>query len=442
MAITKIHPIKSTLNLAIKYITNEDKTDEKILVSSFNCNYETAHKQFENTREKHNTKGTVLARHLIQSFLPGEVTPEKAHEIGKALCDNVLGDNYEYILTTHIDRGHIHNHILFNNVSFKNGKCYQSNKRTYHKIRDFSDKLCKENGLVVIDEFYEIYKKKFKTKGKSYYEYTHFKNGSSWKNKLAFDIDNGILKAKDFEDFKKIMIGKGYELKEGKHLSFKHKDKERFTRCKTIGEDYTEDKIKERIKNDKHKSIKSSVKRLNKVIDVDNNPKVKSSKGYEIWARKHNLKTMASSISMLRKLGINTKEQLKNHIKKQMEDRQRLLDEMKVLDKNIETLSQTMEDVNTVNKYRKVYLAYKKDPKNPIIKDYKNEVKAYSKALDNLKKDYDKIPTTKDILEELEKVQEKKNTLFKEYSSVSNASFDLVNIKNNYEKYMCKEIER
>lgn len=170
MAITKIHPIKSTLNLAIKYITNKDKTDEKILVSTLNCHEETAHFQFQNTRNYYNTNWTVLARHLIQSFLPDELTPELAHEIGKKLCDKLLKDNYEYILTTHIDRGHIHNHILFNNVSFKTGKCYQSNKRTYHNIRNISDELCKENNLIVIDEFYEKYKK-LRTKGQSYIQY-------------------------------------------------------------------------------------------------------------------------------------------------------------------------------------------------------------------------------------------------------------------------------
>lgn len=439
MAITKIHPIKSTINLAIRYITQGDKTDEKILISTNNCEPFTAHIRFNKTRDYYQTKGTVLARHLIQSFYPGEVTQEKAHEIGQALCDKILNFDYEYVLATHIDKGHIHNHIIFNNVSYKNGKCYQSNKRTYHKIRDVSDELCKENGLIVIDEFYESYKKRFKTKGKSWYEYNQHKQGKSWKSKLAFDIDNAIIKAKDFEDFKSIMTSKGYEIKEGKHIAFKHKDKERFTRCKTIGEDYVEDRIKERIKNEKHQSIKTSERKFNTVIDTEN-IKAKNSKGYEIWARKHNLKTMASSISRLRKLGINTKEQLDNYIKKQMEHRQNLLDEIKIHDKEIDKLSHNMEDINTVNKYRKLYLSYKKDPTNPIFNEYKKELKSYQKSLDNLQKDYRQMPTTRDILVELEKVQEKKNTLYKECSSVSDSSFELVNIKNNYDKYIKKDI--
>lgn len=157
MAITKIHPIKSTLNLAIDYIINEAKTDEKILVTTNNCFPATAHTQFLKTREDNNVKGTVLTRHLIQPFLPNETTPEQAHQIGLDLCNKILKDEYEFVLTTHIDKGHIHNHITFNNVNMVTGKCYQSNKKSYHKIRYQSDKLCKENNLVVIDEHYETY---------------------------------------------------------------------------------------------------------------------------------------------------------------------------------------------------------------------------------------------------------------------------------------------
>lgn len=125
MAITKIHPIKKTLNLAIGYIISDKKTDERILVSSFACMPETAHLQFINTREANNTSGTILAHHLIQSFYPGEVTPDKAHEIGEELAKKILKGQYEYVIATHVDKGHIHNHIIFNNVNFKTGKCYQ-----------------------------------------------------------------------------------------------------------------------------------------------------------------------------------------------------------------------------------------------------------------------------------------------------------------------------
>ena len=135
MAITKIHQIKSILHLAITYITDENKTDEKILVSTHKCHEATAHTQLLRIRDEASTKGTVPARHLIQSFIPGEATPEMAHQIGIELCKKILKDEYEYVLTTHIDKGHIHNHIISNNINIATGRCYQSNKRSYHQIR-------------------------------------------------------------------------------------------------------------------------------------------------------------------------------------------------------------------------------------------------------------------------------------------------------------------
>jgi len=239
VAITKIHPIKSTLNLAIAYITNEEKTDEKILVSTNKCFASTAHTAFIKTREDNKVNGTVLAIHLIQSFMPGEATPEIAHQIGMKLYKRILKDQYEFVLTTHIDKGHIHNHIIFNNVNMITDKCYQSNKRSYHQIRYQSDKLCKENSLSVIDEFYESYKKKYKISGKSWYENEQSKHGTSWKSKLQFDIDRMIKQSKDWDEFLKKMDNLGYEIKYGKHIAFRPKGKARFTRAKTIGEDYT-----------------------------------------------------------------------------------------------------------------------------------------------------------------------------------------------------------
>ncbi|MGR5590368.1 relaxase/mobilization nuclease domain-containing protein [Peptoniphilus grossensis] len=424
MAITKIHPIKSTLNLAIDYITKSEKTDEKILVSSFNCHPSTAHIQFIKTREDNDTKGTVLARHLIQSFLPGEVDPIKAHEIGMELCKKILKEDYEFVLATHIDRGHIHNHIIFNNVNYKTGKCYQSNKKSYHKIRYQSDELCKENKLSVIDEYYEAYKRKYKTSGKSWYEYDQNKKGNSWKSKLQFDIDRMINKSKSWEEFLENMKSLDYEIKFGKHIAFRHKDKQRFTRSKTIGEDYTEEKIKER-------------------IDLAIKNKALSSKGYEVWARKHNIKTMADSIIKLREQGINSITQLDDLIKKSADDRQDLLDKIKKIETEMKSLSQDMENVNTINKYREIYKYHKKNPEDKQFADeYYSELSVYKIAAKEILESYKKLPNTKEILIKLDKLQEKKNTLMEEYSLNKEQFSDLVQYRKNYENYYGKEVER
>jgi len=443
VAITKIHPIKSTLNLAIEYITNEDKTDEKILVTSHKCFPTTAHTQFLKTREDNNVKGTVLARHLIQSFLPNETTPEQAHQIGLDLCKRILKDEYEFILTTHIDKGHIHNHIIFNNVNMITGKCYQSNKKSYHKIRYQSDKLCKEYKLTVIDEYYETFKKKYKTTGKSWYENKQFKKGTSWKSKLQFDIDRAIKQSNSWDDFLDKMSILGYEIKHGKHIAFKHKDKERFTRAKTIGDDYTEDRLKERINENANHRNYTVRKRIGNIIDIDNNEKIKSSKGYEYWATKHNLQVTADIVVLMREKGINTLSQLDNYIKENADRRQDLQDKIKVIDNDITKLSKTMEQVYTVKLYRQIYLEHKKDTTDKaFFEEHKSEILLYQNALSDLKKAYSKLPDTMDILNQLDLLHEKKNTLMQEYSSVKSDMNELYQIRKNYEEYIRKEIER
>ena len=443
MAITKIHPIKSTLNLAISYIVNGEKTDEQILVSTHKCHQETAHTQFLRTRENAGTKGTVLARHLIQSFLPGETTPEMAHQIGIELCKKILKDEYEFVLSTHIDKGHIHNHIIFNNVNMVTSRCYQSNKKSYHQIHCQSDKLCKENNLFVIDEFYESYKKKYKTNGKSWYENEQAKRGASWKSRLQFDIDRMINQSKNWNEFLKKMADLGYEIKYGKHIAFKPKDKPRFTRAKTIGEDYTEERLKERISE--RVSIKTPAvkKRIGRVIDMNTSMKVKESKGYEYWATKHNLNTMAESVIFLREQGIKSVKQLDEYIQKAADERQNLQDKIKAIDKEIQKLSATMEQVHTVKKYREYYKEYKASPSDKaFFEEYKAQITLYENALSELKKSYSKLQNSKDILDKLDKLQEKKNTLMQEYSSTKSTMDELYQIRKNYGIYTGKEMER
>ena len=240
MAVTKIKPIKSTLSKALDYIQNPDKTDGKMLVSSFGCSYETADIEFEYTLSQALGKGNNLAFHLIQSFEPGEVDYETAHKIGKQLADAVTKGQHEYVLTTHIDKGHVHNHIIFCAANFVDHHKYNSNKRSYYGIRNMSDKLCRENGLSVVVPGKG-------SKGKSYAEYQAEKTGTSWKGKLKVAIDALIPQVSSFEELLQRLQAAGYEVKPGKYISCRAPGQERFTRLKTLGADYTEEAIRERI---------------------------------------------------------------------------------------------------------------------------------------------------------------------------------------------------
>ena len=207
MAITKIKPIRGTVNKALTYILDPQKTDDAFYVSSYGCAAsDAAAKEFEWTRNLAVQQGMqmpkVLARHLIQSFDIGEVTPEEAHEVGKQLADEWLKGKYEYVIATHIDKGHCHNHIIFNAVNYVDFHAYRSNKRTYRELRQLSDEICKEHGLSVIPPS--------QNKGTGYKEYTEAKRGTSWKQKLKQTIDRLVITAKDYDDFLRLMQEAGY----------------------------------------------------------------------------------------------------------------------------------------------------------------------------------------------------------------------------------------
>ena len=457
MAITKIHPIEKTLYLALDYIMNEDKTDEKILISSFVCNPKTAHLEFEQTKRECNSKAKILARHLIQAFAPGETTPEQAHQIGLELCERVLQGKYEYVLTTHIDKGHLHNHILFNNVSFETGKAYQSNKRSYHQIRTVSDDLCKENGLSVIDENYKKFKNRYSTNGKSYMEYTEFKRGNSWKNKLQIAIDKAVLKSKTYEEFLKTMEDFGYEIKIGKYLSFRHKDKRdngRFTRAKasTLGKDYTKERIKERIKdpnqhhiyaNQEYHYEKHSYKKMNTIVDIKNNKKVKSSKGYEVWADKHNMKTMASSLNEMRRYGINSYEGLDLRLKELASDRQKILDQIKQTEKEMQSIYSAIENKNTLYKNQLIYDMYLENKKDAVLyEEYKPQIIAYEIALKELKNSGYQTSDIKFLADKYSTLDQSKASFMSEYTAKNSMLHELQQAKKNTDLYLDNHLEK
>ena len=279
MAVTKTHPIKSTLKAAIDYICNPEKTDGKLLVSSYGCAAETADIEFAWTRRHAIDKGTNLGRHLIQAFQPGEVTPEQAHKIGMELAKEILGGKYEFVLTTHIDKDHVHNHLIFNAVSFADHKHYHSNKRSYHYIRRTSDRLCKEHGLSVIIPGQD--------KGKSYIEHQATQNGTSYKAKLKAAIDRLLPACSDLEELLRRLQREGYEIKRGKYISARAPDQERFTRLKTLGVDYTEEALVARIAGRSRPSHQPKPQngKISLLIDIQNNIKAQQSAGEKSFKR-------------------------------------------------------------------------------------------------------------------------------------------------------------
>ena len=415
MAVTKIKPIKSTLKKALDYIQNPDKTDGKMLVSSFGCSPETADIEFEFTIAQALNRGNNLAHHLIQSFEPGEVDYQKAHEIGKQLADAVTKGQYEYVLTTHIDKGHVHNHIIFCSVNFVDYHKYNSNERSYYGIRNMSDRLCRENGLSVV-----VPQKG--GKGKSYAEYIAEKTGTSWKGKLKTAVDALIPQVSSFEELLSRLQAAGYEIKPGKYVSCRAPGQERFTRLKTLGADYTEEAIRERIEGRRTRAAKAPKREtgVSLLIDIENSIKAAQSRGYEQWAKIHNLKQAAKTLNFLTEHQISQYEDLTAKIEEIQTESEKAGDALKEVEKRLADMAVLIKNVSTFQKTKPAYDTYRKARnKDRYRAAHEGTVILHEAAAKALKAaGISKLPNLATLQAEYEKLQEQKEALRADYGKL------------------------
>ena len=433
MAVTKNHPINSTLKKAIEYICNPDKTDGTLLVDSYGCTPETADIEFAWTHKKTNEKSAHLARHLIQSFASGETTPEQAHEIGKRLADEILGGRYEYIISTHTDRDHIHNHIIFNDVSFVDYRHSHINKKWYYETRKVSDRLCEEYGLSVIPQN--------ENKGKSYIEYTAAKQGTSYKAQLKADIDKAVRKSLDYSDFLLRMEIAGYEVKKGKYISFRAAGRERFVRGKTLGGYYTEDSIKERIaKNAIHRPKKEN-RRINLIIDIQNCIKAQESKGYEHWGKIYNLKQAAKTLNFLTENNLTTYEDLEAAVNKIHSDFDDTAQKIKAVEKTIGENAILIKQLEIYRQYRPIYLKLKKvKNKEGFTRKFQRELILYEAAVKHLKGK--NPPPLETLIKDNGDLSERKAKLYEEYKKLKTKSTEIEVIRSNVDTLLNRPKER
>ena len=433
MAVTKIKPIKSTLSKALDYIENPDKTDGKMLISSFGCSYETADIEFGYTLSQALDKGSNLAFHLIQSFAPGEVDYEKAHEIGKQLADAVTKGQHEYVVTTHIDKGHIHNHVIFCAVNFVDHHKYNSNKRSYYGIRNMSDKLCRENGLSVVVPGKG-------SKGKSYAEYQAEKTGTSWKGKLKIAVDALIPQVSSFEELLTRLQAAGYEIKPGKYVSCRAPGQERFTRLKTLGADYTEEAIRERIAGRRAKAAKAPREQrdVSLLIDIENSIKAAQSKGYEQWAKIHNLKQAAKTMNFLTENKIEQYADLVSRIEEMAAESGQAADALKNAEKRLAEMAVLIKNVSTYQKTKPVYDAYRKARNREKYRAGQEQaIILHEAAARSLKAaGIAKLPNLAALQSEYEALQAQKEALYADYGKLKKKVREYDIIKQNIDSIL------
>ena len=442
MAVTKIKAIRGTLSKAIAYILNPEKTDEKLLVSSYGCASETAAREFEWTRKIAEQKGMnpvrIIARHVIQSFEIGEVTPELAHEIGKQFADEILGGKYEYVLTTHIDKDHVHNHLIFNAVDFVDYHAYKSYKRIYYDMREVSDRLCKENGLSVIPPS--------QNKGMGYKEYTEAKRGTSWKQKLKQTIDRLVITAKDYDDFLRLMQEAGYEIKTGKYISFRAEAQERFTRSKTIGENYTEERIKERIagRTPRRNRRQTVPKGISLIGDIQERIRLIDSKGYEYKAKLTILKEAARTLNYLTENNLLQYADLEKKVEDIHSSYDRTGKELKGVEARLREVQPLIKNISNYQRLKPVYDAFQKAKDKPGFKaKHEAELVIFEAARSTLlaMQGDEKLPSLKTLKAEQAQLFEEQERLYAERNRLKKEAKQIETIKSNVDTFLAPSVD-
>lgn len=425
------------MSKAIAYILNPEKTDEKLLVSSYGCASETAAREFEWTRKIAEQKGMnpvrIIARHVIQSFEIGEVTPELAHEIGKQFADEILGGKYEYVLTTHIDKDHVHNHLIFNAVDFVDYHAYKSYKRIYYDMREISDRLCKENGLSVIPPS--------QNKGMGYKEYTEAKRGTSWKQKLKQTIDRLVITAKDYDDFLRLMQEAGYEIKTGKYISFRAEGQERFTRSKTIGENYTEERIKERIagRTPRRSRKQTTPNGISLIGDIQERIRLIDSKGYEHKAKLTILKEAARTLNYLTENNLLQYADLEKKVEDVHSSYDRIGKELKGVEARLREVQPLIKNISNYQRLKPVYDAFQKAKDKPGFKaKHEAELVIFEAARSTLlaMQGDEKLPSLKTLQAQQQRLLDEQQRLYDERAKLKKEVKQIETIKSNVDTFL------
>ena len=440
MAYTKIHPIKSTVEKAIAYITNPEKTDEKIYVSSFACSEQTAFLEFEKTRNKHHYSGKNLAYHCIQSFKPNEVTPEQAHKIGIQTADELLKGKYEYVISTHVDRGHIHNHLIICGVNFENGLSFgtehdRKNNPAWKQLRKISDDICIENKLSVIEMPEKGY-------GKCYYEWLQDMKKNSYKSKLKNAIDSCVMTSDSFDDFLNRMQNEmNYEYKiRGHSLSFRAEEQERFTRCsrKSLGWYYDPEQIKKRIDRQVKKRT-ATISKDTGFYQINDDKAV----GLNRWAALKNMQEASRLLNFLSDYGVGSVEQLDEKISDMYDQRFDVIQKLNDYESSIIEQRELLKMLNTYWKMKAVHDEFlRSSSKEKFKREHSKELSIFNSSKEWLREKYTgtTLPNRAVLEMKITEEETQREALLENYHDIKNSLNSLETAKGKIERYF--ELER
>ncbi|KXL53686.1 relaxase/mobilization nuclease domain protein [Anaerotignum neopropionicum] len=423
------------------YAKNPDKTDGGELVSSFMCDKDLVDSQFLLSKKIYLQKtgrtqtNDVIAYQVRQSFKPGEITPELANKLGYQLAEKITKGSHAFIVATHIDKSHIHNHIIWNSTNLSCDKKFRDFFRSGRAVAKMNDLICLQNGLSIIENP--------KGKSKHYGSWLEENKPLNLSDKLRIVIDEVLAeKPKTFDEFLQKMQSKGYEIKTGKHLSFKGSEQKKFIRLRSLGESYAEDILREVIEGKKeHKPQKRVAryndKRINLALDLQNKINQKGA-GYERWAKTFNLKQYAKTINYLTENNLLNYEELKIKAEGITEEFSTISDSIKSAEKRMTEISILQKNIAQFAKTKAVYEDYKKSGYSSKFKEeHITEILLHQAAKDHFKSlNLKKLPKMADLKTEYATLLTEKKKAYSKYNSLKKEIVEILNAKANVEQLL------
>ena len=448
MGTTRIIPMHGSVSKSIAraisahtdYAMNPAKTRGGALISAYECSPETVDVEFAFSKKIYtdltgrtaNARKDVVAYQIRQSFKPGEVAPETANEIGYKLAMEFTKGQHAFIVATHIDRAHVHNHIIFNSTTLDCTHKFNNYGYSIKAVQRISDRLCLEYGLSVVEHP--------AAKGKHYAEWATERKGTSWKALLRRTIDEALPGCEDFEMLLARMRERGYEIKRGKYISFRAVGQERFTRAKTLGANYTEQALFKRLTEQVRQPVTQKRPQhtgaIQRLVDIQAQIQAGKGPGYEHWAKLFNLKEMARTMNFLSEHGIFDMEQLGQRAAELQHSFSDGMEQMKVADKRLKEISALRKNYADYLKTKPVYDAYRKSKHPDAYRDaHEADLLIYEAARRNLAALHlEQRPDMNALQMEYTELAARRKTLYAEYRQAKQDMLEWQRVQGNVER--------
>lgn len=449
MHVIKGQTVIHTVNERLAYTINPSKTQNKALVSSYGCDPATAAAEMLLCKREYETvvgrgeekRSDILLYQIRQSFKPGEVTPEQAQKIGYDLALSFTKGKYQFVVSTHIDHAHIHNHIIYNSTAIDHSGKFRNFKGSSFAIRKISDRLCLEHGLSIIETPQHGHKHYGKWLGDN--------KPLTWQDKLRTAIDTSLAKnPRDFRDFLKLIEAAGYEIRQGKYLALRAKGQKKFTRLRSLGDGYLEEEIRAVITGVKIHTPKPKYSRgketphINLLVDIQAKLQAGKGAGYERWAKVFNLKQMAQTLNYLTENSLLAYDMLAENAKAATSRYNELSKQIKAEEKRLTEIAVLKTHIINYSKTREVYVDYRKSCySNNFYNEYASDILIHKKA----KVAFDvlpdkKIPTIKTLQIEYAELLVKKKVTYMEYIAARKKMREISIVKANVDRLLREDV--